>query len=49
MQNPDLSEAGLILPNPILILADVFEDNPSLIPADTPINPSLSEKGPRLG
>ena len=46
---PSRSLAFLILPNPILILADVFEADPILILADILINPSLAEKGARLG
>ena len=46
---PSRSLAFLILPNPLLILADVFEADPILILADTPIDPSLAGKGARLG
>ena len=46
---PSRSLAFLILPNPILILADVFEADPILILADILIDPSLAEKGARLG
>jgi len=46
---PSRSLAFLILPNPLLILADVFEADPILILADTPIDPGLAEKGARLG
>ena len=46
---PSRSLAFLILPNPIPILADVFEADPILILADTPIDPGLAEKGARLG
>jgi hypothetical protein len=46
---PSRSLAFLILPNPLPILADVFEADPILILADTPIDPGLAEKGARLG
>ena len=46
---PSRSLAFLILPNPIPILADVFEADLILILADTPIDPSLAGKGARLG
>jgi hypothetical protein len=46
---PEVSYSYIILPNPIPILADVFEDNPGLILADTPIDPGLSKRGAWLG
>jgi hypothetical protein len=46
------SQPFLIIPNPSLsnlILADFFEAIPSLIPADTPIDPILAKRGAGLG